>query len=180
MSKGDVLFGEMIGTAILMLFGAAVAAAVLDHMAGTTIPEIRNPIADPITEILAAIALVLPVLALVGDNRHVEVIGIGQLPGAEGTYGSGITTLLVSLLVVGIGLSLAGATGCAITPARDLGPRIVRAFLPIPDNRARLPADPEQGHLRLGLLVDPSRRTAGRRSARCAHLQRSLLTQPKG
>ncbi|MGW1613940.1 MIP/aquaporin family protein [Streptomyces sp. NPDC002285] len=100
----------------------------------STIPEIRNPIANLITEILATIALVLPLLALVGNNRHVEGIGIGQITGqADGIYGSGIAILLVSLLVVGIGLSLGGPTGYAINPARDLGPRIVHTFLPIPN-----------------------------------------------
>jgi glycerol uptake facilitator protein len=41
--------------------------------------------------------------------------------------------LIVCLLVVGIGLSLGGPTGYAINPARDLGPRIVHSFLPIPN-----------------------------------------------
>ena len=41
--------------------------------------------------------------------------------------------MLLSLLVVGIGLSLGGPTGYAINPARDLGPRIVHALLPIPN-----------------------------------------------
>lgn len=39
----------------------------------------------------------------------------------------------MSLLVVGIGLSLGGPTGYAINPARDLGPRLVHALLPIPN-----------------------------------------------
>lgn len=44
---------------------------------------------------------------------------------------SGLGPLAVSLLVVGIGASLGGPTGYAINPARDLGPRIVHALLPI-------------------------------------------------
>ncbi|MFI8895957.1 MIP/aquaporin family protein [Streptomyces paradoxus] len=99
----------------------------------STIPEIRNPVANLITEILATIALVLPLLALVGSNRHVEGIGIGLIEGGEGIYGSGIAILLVAFLVVGIGLSLGGPTGYAINPARDLGPRIIHAILPIPN-----------------------------------------------
>ncbi|GAA2766070.1 MIP/aquaporin family protein [Streptomyces paradoxus] len=99
----------------------------------STIPEIRNPVANLITEILATIALVLPLLALVGSNRHVEGVGIGLIPGEEGIYGSGIAILLVAFLVVGIGLSLGGPTGYAINPARDLGPRIIHAILPIPN-----------------------------------------------
>ncbi|MFI2636467.1 MIP/aquaporin family protein [Streptomyces collinus] len=99
----------------------------------STIPEIRNPVANLITEILATIALVLPLLALVGSNRHVEGIGIGLIEGGEGIYGSGIAILLVAFLVVGIGLSLGGPTGYAINPARDLGPRIIHTILPIPN-----------------------------------------------
>ncbi|MFE1246564.1 MIP/aquaporin family protein [Streptomyces sp. NPDC058735] len=99
----------------------------------STIPEIRNPVANLMTEILATISLVLPILALAGNNRVVKGVGIGPVPGAAGIYGSGISILLVALLVVGIGLSLGGPTGYAINPTRDLGPRIVHQFLPIPN-----------------------------------------------
>jgi glycerol uptake facilitator protein len=84
----------------------------------STIPEIRNPVANLITEIIATVSLVLPILAF-GLTK-----GLGE---------SGTTVLIVSLLVVGIGLSLGGPTGYAINPARDLGPRIVHTFLPIPN-----------------------------------------------
>jgi glycerol uptake facilitator protein len=84
----------------------------------STIPEIRNPVANLVTEVIATVALVLPVLAF----------GL-----TEGLGESGTQVLIVSLLVVGIGLSLGGPTGYAINPARDLGPRIVHTFLPIPD-----------------------------------------------
>ncbi|MFJ6753046.1 MULTISPECIES: MIP/aquaporin family protein [unclassified Streptomyces] len=95
-----------------------------------TAPEIRNPVANLATEVIATIGLVLPLLFF-GENKG---IGTGQIPGEEaGIYGSGINVLLVSLLVVGIGLSLGGPTGYAINPARDLGPRIVHALLPIPN-----------------------------------------------
>ncbi len=84
----------------------------------STIPEIRNPVANLITEIIATIGLVLPILAF-GLTK-----GLGE---------SGTLVLIVALLVVGIGLSLGGPTGYAINPARDLGPRIVHTFLPIPN-----------------------------------------------
>ncbi|MFF4604672.1 MIP/aquaporin family protein [Streptomyces sp. NPDC001339] len=95
-----------------------------------TAPEIRKPAANLVSEVIATVGLVLPLLFF-GQN---EGIGLGQVPGARtGIYGSGITVLLVALLVVGIGLSLGGPTGYAINPARDLGPRIVHALLPIPN-----------------------------------------------
>ena len=84
----------------------------------STIPEIRNPVANVLTETIATIALVLPILAF-GLTT-----GLGE---------SGVLILIVALLVVGIGLSLGGPTGYAINPARDLGPRIVHALLPIPN-----------------------------------------------
>ncbi|WP_340556215.1 MIP/aquaporin family protein [Streptomyces sp. GSL17-111] len=83
-----------------------------------TIPEIRSPGVNLVTEVIATVALVLPVLAF----------GL-----TEGLGTSGTQTLIVALLVVGIGLSLGGPTGYAINPARDLGPRIVHQVLPIPN-----------------------------------------------
>ncbi|MFB6552898.1 MIP/aquaporin family protein [Streptomyces sp. NPDC096094] len=84
----------------------------------STIPEIRHPVANLVTEIIATVGLVLPILAF----------GL-----TEGLGESGTLVLIVSLLVVGIGLSLGGPTGYAINPTRDLGPRIVHTFLPIPN-----------------------------------------------
>ena len=46
---------------------------------------------------------------------------------------SGLGPLAVALLVVSIGASLGGPTGYAINPARDLGPRLAHAILPIPN-----------------------------------------------
>jgi len=46
-----------------------------------------------------------------------------------------LNALPVAFVVLGIGLSLGGATGYAINPARDLGPRIMHFFLPIPNKR---------------------------------------------
>ncbi|CAL9608618.1 MIP/aquaporin family protein [Streptomyces sp. enrichment culture] len=83
----------------------------------STTPAIRRPVANLVTEIIATMGLVLPVLAF----------GL-----TEGLGESGTAILIVSFLVVGIGLSLGGPTGYAINPARDLGPRIVHTLLPIP------------------------------------------------
>jgi glycerol uptake facilitator protein len=62
----------------------------------------------------------------------VFVIGILFISSAEHSLGS-LNALPVSLLVLAIGLSLGGPTGYAINPARDLGPRIMHAVLPIKD-----------------------------------------------
>ncbi len=93
----------------------------------STIPAIRRPVANLVTEIIATMGLVLPILAF----------GL-----TEGLGESGTAILIVSFLVVGIGLSLGGPTGYAINPARDLGPRIVHALLPIPARAPRTGGTP--------------------------------------
>jgi glycerol uptake facilitator protein len=82
-----------------------------------TAPAIRNTVANIITEVIGTFLLVFGVLAIVANDA---------------TVASGLVPLLVGLLVLGIGLSLGGPTGYAINPARDLGPRIMHALLPIP------------------------------------------------
>ena len=81
-----------------------------------TAPAIRNTAHNIITEIVGTFVLVFGVLAFFAD---------------EATAATGLGGLLVGLLVLGIGLSLGGPTGYAINPARDLGPRIMHAILPI-------------------------------------------------
>jgi glycerol uptake facilitator protein len=80
-----------------------------------TAPAIRNTVANIITEIIGTFLLVFGVLAIVANE-----------------LAPGLAPLLVGLLVLAIGLSLGGPTGYAINPARDLGPRIMHAILPIP------------------------------------------------
>ncbi|HET8758555.1 MAG TPA: MIP/aquaporin family protein [Solirubrobacteraceae bacterium] len=82
-----------------------------------TAPAIRNTVANVITEIIGTFMLVFGVLAIVDPGNNLT---------------SGLAPLLVGLLVFAIGLSLGGPTGYAINPARDLGPRIMHAILPIP------------------------------------------------
>jgi glycerol uptake facilitator protein len=62
----------------------------------------------------------------------VLVLGVMGIFGNKAPAANGLAPLLVGLLVLGIGLSLGGPTGYAINPARDLGPRIMHAILPIP------------------------------------------------
>ncbi|HWQ09940.1 MAG TPA: aquaporin, partial [Holophaga sp.] len=56
------------------------------------------------------------------------------LLGAVGslTKGDGLSPIIVGSCIWGVGLSLGGPTGYALNPARDLGPRIAHALLPIP------------------------------------------------
>ncbi len=72
-----------------------------------------------LTEVIATFVLVIAILTQ----------GLNQ--GGDGLGALGV--LITALVVVGIGLSLGGPTGYAINPARDLGPRIVHALLPLPN-----------------------------------------------
>jgi glycerol uptake facilitator protein len=85
-----------------------------------TSPAIRAPFANLISEALGTFVLVLVANAI--GAKAVSATG----PAA------GLGPYLVGSLIWGIGLSLGGTTGYAINPARDLGPRIAHAFLPIP------------------------------------------------
>ncbi|WP_030484548.1 MIP/aquaporin family protein [Nocardioides aequoreus] len=79
----------------------------------STGPGIHAPAWNVVTEVIGTFVLVYVIVAF------------GSTP-------SGLGPLAVALLVVGIGASLGGPTGYAINPARDLGPRIAHALLPIP------------------------------------------------
>ena len=94
----------------------------------STGPAIRNYPMNLVTEIIGTFALVFGVLAIVGHFTE-AVVGEEQLTAALGAV---FPPLLIGLLVLVIGLSLGGPTGYAINPARDLGPRIAHAVLPIP------------------------------------------------
>ena len=121
----EYLGGEFLGAFI----GAVLVwAAYSNHWGATddpglklavfsTGPAIRNTVANIVTEIIGTFMLVFGVLSIFAD---------------EATAATGLGALLVGLLVLGIGLSLGGPTGYAINPARDLGPRIAHAILPIP------------------------------------------------
>jgi glycerol uptake facilitator protein len=84
-----------------------------------TAPAIRNSVTNLLSDIIATFVLVFVVGAIF--SKSVSAAG----PAA------GLGPYLVGSLVWGIGLSLGGPTGYAINPARDLGPRIAHAILPI-------------------------------------------------
>ncbi|GHJ95328.1 putative glycerol uptake facilitator protein [Streptomyces sp. NE5-10] len=85
----------------------------------STGPEIRNTWQNLATEIIGTVVLVLAVLTQ-GLNDSGKGLGV-------------LGALITAFVVVSIGLSLGGPTGYAINPARDLGPRIVHALLPLPN-----------------------------------------------
>ena len=84
-----------------------------------TSPAIRNLPANLLSEIIGSFVLVLVAGAIFSKAV------------AAGGPAAGLGPYLVGSLVWGIGLSLGGTTGYAINPARDLGPRIAHALLPI-------------------------------------------------
>ncbi|OYQ67825.1 MIP/aquaporin family protein [Aerococcus sp. 1KP-2016] len=80
----------------------------------STGPQVPNTVWNLVTEIIGTAVLVIGVMAL-GANQLAD----------------GLNPILVGAIVAAVGLSLGGPTGYAINPARDLGPRIAHAFLPI-------------------------------------------------
>lgn len=130
---GKFTWGLVPGYIIAQFIGAILASLLLwfhfrSHFEATddkatklgvfsTGPAIKNTINNLYSEVFGTFILVLGVLYLAAPE-----VGLGSLE-----------ALPVGLLVLGIGLSLGGTTGYAINPARDLGPRIAHAFLPIKD-----------------------------------------------
>ncbi len=85
-----------------------------------TSPAIRNPFWNFVSEAIGTFTLVFGVFYIAGGTFSDEPISLGSLD-----------ALPVAFLVMGIGFSLGGPTGYAINPARDLGPRIMHALLPL-------------------------------------------------
>ncbi|WP_121615388.1 MIP/aquaporin family protein [Virgibacillus halodenitrificans] len=113
------LIGAIIGAGIVFLAYLPHWSATKDKAAKlgvfATDPAIRSPFSNLVTEIIGT-AVLLMGLMFIGANDFTE----------------GLNPLIVGLLIVAIGMSLGGPTGYAINPARDLGPRIAHAILPIP------------------------------------------------
>jgi glycerol uptake facilitator protein len=88
-------------------------------------PAIRDYAANLVTEIIGTFTLVFGVLSMTYFSG----------PKTPEGFGSALGPWVVAVLVWAIGMSLGGPTGYAINPARDLGPRIAHAILPIPGKR---------------------------------------------
>ena len=123
------LAGQMLGA---FIGGIVVWLAYLPHWSITedkgavrgvfcTAPAIRQPVANLLTEIIGTFVLLVGVLAIPSVKNLDPKLG----------FSTGFGPLLVGFLVWSIGLSLGGPTGYAINPARDLGPRLAHALLPI-------------------------------------------------
>lgn len=82
-------------------------------------PAIRSLPGNLLSEVLATFVLVFAILSMVAPK-----ISLGAMD-----------ALPVALLVLGIGVSLGGTTGYAMSPSRDLAPRIMHAILPIKGKR---------------------------------------------
>lgn len=118
------IIAQMIGA---FLGAVLVWLAYFNHWAATsdpglklavfsTGPAIRNTVWNLVTEIIGTFMLLFGILGIRGGDVNLGSMGF----------------IVVAFLVWAIGLSLGGPTGYAINPARDLGPRIAHAVLPIP------------------------------------------------
>lgn len=118
--------GAMLGSSIVWLM-------YKDHFDATedkdckkaifcTAPAIRNPFRNLLSEFVGTFVLLITILYFTDAELTNTPIGLGS-----------VGAIPVAFLVWAIGLSLGGTTGYAINPARDLGPRIMHAILPIKD-----------------------------------------------
>ena len=125
--------GAFVGAVLVYLFYCQHYAVTPDADAklGTfcTAPAIRGLGVNTFCEIVGTFVLVYAVLLIVEPS-------FVRSDGAPVAVGLGsIGALRVGLIVFAIGLSLGGTTGYAINPARDLGPRLAHAVLPVPGKR---------------------------------------------
>ncbi|WP_394120290.1 MIP/aquaporin family protein [Planococcus donghaensis] len=113
------MIGAIIGAGIVFLNYLAHWRRTEDQGAKlavfSTTPAVRSPFSNLVSEIIGTAVLVMGLL-FIGANQFTD----------------GLNPLIVGALIIAIGMSLGGATGYAINPARDLGPRIAHALLPIP------------------------------------------------
>ncbi len=130
------MVGAIVGAVLVFLHYRAHFRATEDGDAKLacfcTSPNIRNLPQAFFCEAFGTFCLILPIFLM----TDVTVPTSGGAESTDVVVGLGSLGLVpVALVVFAIGLSLGGTTGYAINPARDLGPRLVHAFLPIPGKR---------------------------------------------
>lgn len=148
LATGSIGIIEAFGYMVMQMLGAFAGGCLVyffyrEHFIATddadgkmacfcTSPNIRNLKQAFFCEVIGTFVLVLPVFLI----AQPIITFPNETGGLETPIGLGSLGLIpVALLVFGIGLSLGGTTGYAINPARDLGPRIAHALLPIPGKR---------------------------------------------
>jgi len=119
------MFGSMLVWIAFLPHWKITADPELKRAAFCTAPAIRNVPANLVCEAIGTFVLIFGVFCMKGATGAPENAAI--FPIDLGALGA----LPVGLLVFAIGLSLGGPTGYAINPARDLGPRIAHALLPV-------------------------------------------------
>lgn len=128
--KGDISFAEALQFIVAQVLGAILGSFLVflqfkPHYDATedkgavlatfsTGPAIKDVVSNFISEAVGTFVLMLGILAIVSYDMPV-----------------GLAPLSIGLLIVSIGLSLGGTTGYALNPARDLGPRLLHAVLPL-------------------------------------------------
>ncbi len=151
-AAGRFAWDQVIGYLVAQMLGGILGAALVyvfycDHYHATgdadaklatfcTMPNIRHLKLNLVSEIVGTFVLVFAVLMAAEPSLDFRETAGGVDGMSPATLGLGaLGALPVGLLVFAIGLSLGGTTGYAINPARDLGPRVVHALLPIPGKR---------------------------------------------
>lgn len=130
--NGDFAWSKVPGYIIAQVIGAMIGAALVwlhymphfkaEEDAGTKLgvfstgPAYPNFLSNFISEIIGTVILMMGLL-FIGGNK----------------FADGLNPVIVGILIIAIGISLGGATGYAINPARDFGPRLAHFLLPIPD-----------------------------------------------
>lgn len=128
--KGDISFAVAVQFILAQMLGAMLGSFLVylqfkPHYDATedkgavlatfsTGPAIKDTVSNFISEVVGTFVLMLGILAIVSYDMQ-----------------PGLATISIGLLIVSIGLSLGGTTGYALNPARDLGPRILHALLPL-------------------------------------------------
>ena len=143
-SIGSFPWTQVPGYILAQIFGAFIGSIIvwllyLPHFAETqekdlklavfcTAPAIRKLVPNFICEVIGTAILLFGILAI-GANAQKLTSPTGI--DLSVVFSQAVQPILVGFLVWGIGLSLGGPTGYAINPARDLGPRLAHALLPI-------------------------------------------------